>query len=95
MRDDSMPQETSNGKLLGSTSRNAVEAGLAHSECASAIAEFNRDLPSFCRLLGIAPSLLNLPTPTLLMLICMRQQSIIDTLRTDFNEMSRLGAPAP
>lgn len=81
--------------LNGSAGRNAVEVGIAQGECHSAIDEFNRDLPSFCRRLGIAPSLLNLPTPTLLMLVCMRQQALIDTLRSDLDEMSRLGTPTP
>lgn len=84
----------SNGHLLGSTARNAVEAGMAQAECRAAVDEFNRDLPSFCRRLGITPAQLNITTPILLMLVCMRQQTIIDTLRADLDEMSRLGVPA-
>lgn len=60
--------------------RNVVELGMAQSECRAALEEFNRALPDFCRRLDIPPSWLNLNTPELLMLVCMRQQAVIDDL---------------
>lgn len=70
--------------------RNVVELGMAEAECRRALAEFTRDLPEFCRRLNVAPSILNLRTPELLMLVCMRQQALIDTLRADLDELSRV-----
>lgn len=68
-------------------SRNVVELGMAQAECRRALDEFNRTLPDFCRRLDIAPALLNLNTPELLMLICMRQQTIIDELASTINTL--------
>lgn len=78
--------------LRDTTSRNAVEAGIASNECREALNIFNRDLAAFCRRLDIPPSWLTLRTPELLMLVCMRQQALIDTLRGDIDELSRLAA---
>ena len=69
-------------------SRNAVEAGLAHAECARAQDEFARELPTFCRRIGISPALLNLPTPTLLMLVCMRLAAENDVLAARVDALS-------
>lgn len=73
-----------------SPARNVVELGMASAECRKALAEFTRDLPEFCRALDIAPAILNLRTPELLMIVCMRQQALIDRLRGDLDELSRL-----
>lgn len=60
--------------------RNVVELGMAQAECRRALAEFNTRLPEFCKRLDIPPAWLNLNTPELLMLVCMRQQAVIDDL---------------
>jgi hypothetical protein len=63
---------------------------MSQAECRAALDEFNRDLPSFCRRLGITPSVLNLPTPTLLMLVCMRLARENDVLSARLDELSTL-----
>ncbi len=80
-----------NGRLTGRTagSRNVVELGMAEAECRRALAEFNSRLPDFCRRLDLAPAVLNLNTPELLMLICMRQQSMIDALIDNVRDITR------
>lgn len=70
--------------------RNVVELGMEQAECRKALAEFTRDLPHFCKRLDIPPAVLNLRTPELLMIVCMRQQALIDNLRSDLDELSRL-----
>ncbi len=91
-----MPSDPSdraiNGRFAGSRtagSRNVVELGMAEAECRRALAEFSAALPAFCRRLDLAPAVLNLNTPELLMLICMRQQAIIDDLDTRVNAITR------
>jgi hypothetical protein len=81
-----MPNDTTafraiNGRLPAERttgSRNAVELGMAAAEGRAALAEFSATLPDFCKRLDIPPAWLNLSTPELLMLVCMRQQKIID-----------------
>jgi hypothetical protein len=68
-------------------SRNVVELGMAAAECRAALEEFNRTLPSFCKRLDIPPAWLNLSTPELLMLVCMRQQAVIDELAAAVNTL--------
>jgi hypothetical protein len=83
-----MPQRDANGPLNArddlfngpSAARNAVELGMAEAECKRALQEFTRELPGFCRRLDIPHQVLSLRTPELLMLICIRQQRIIDDL---------------
>lgn len=75
--------------LFNGASAPVIKLGMAEAECRQALAEFNRDLPEFCKRLNIAPSILNLRTPELLMLVCMRQQALIDTLRADLDELHR------
>lgn len=60
--------------------RNVVEAGMTHAACRAASEEITRNLTSFCKRLDIAPALLNLDNASLFMLICQRQQAIIDEL---------------
>ncbi len=76
-----------NGRTSGS--RNAVELGMASAECRAALAEFAAALPGFCRRLDLPPAVLNLSTPELLILICMRQQRIIDDLDTRVHAITR------
>ena len=71
-------------------SRNVVEAGMTHAACRVASEELTRNLASFCRRLDIAPALLNLDNTSLLILICQRQQAIIDDLA---QQVSRLAFP--
>ncbi len=80
-----------NGRLTGRTagSRNVVELGMAEAECRRALAEFSTTLPAFCRRLDLAPAVLNLNTPELLMLICMRQQTMIDHLGAVIDAITR------
>lgn len=86
------PQHRTNARddLYNGASAPVLRLGTAHAECASALAQFTRDLPDFCRRLDLAPALLNLGTPELLMIVCMRQQSIIDDLAA---QVSRLTFP--
>jgi hypothetical protein len=60
---------------------------MATAECRAALAEFSRTLPDFCRRLDIPPAWLNLGTPELLMLVCMRQQAVIDELAAVVNTL--------
>ncbi len=81
-----------NGRFAGSRTagtRNAVELGMASAECRAALAEFTATLPDFCRRLDLAPAVLNLNTPELLMLICMRQQTMIDHLGAALDAITR------
>jgi len=96
MDDNSMPQATRrnarddifNGAHAPRTSRNAVELGMKQAECAAALRQFTLDLPDFCRRLDIPPALLNLGTPELLMIVCIRQQRIIDELAATVNRVA-------
>lgn len=85
----------SNGHLLGSTARNAVEAGMAQAECRAAVDYFNTELPRFCKRLGITPAQLNLPTPTLLMVVCMCLARENDTLSARIDGLETLKGSAP
>lgn len=66
--------------LYNGASAPTIDRALGLAKCRAASEEFTRALPSFCKRLDIAPELLNLDTATLLMLVCMRQQAIIDDL---------------
>lgn len=68
--------------------RNAVEVGMAQAECRRALQEFNDNLADFCRRLDIPPAWLNLNTPELLMLVCMRQQRVIDDLAAQVSSLA-------
>jgi hypothetical protein len=55
------------------TSRHAIVASIDHAEATAANAEFEAELPKFCKLIGVTPAVLNaLPIPTLQLLITMR-----------------------
>lgn len=67
------PTDSSTRDLHGhdDSSREALRA--ARTEVAAAIAEFNRELHAFARIVGLTPALLDgLPMPTLLLLTTMR-----------------------
>ena len=76
--------------LYNGASAPTIERAMALGKCRAASAEFTHNLPQFCKRLNIAPELLNLDTATLLMLICQRQQAIIDDLA---QQVSRLAFP--
>lgn len=66
--------------LYNGASAPIINLGSAEAECRAALREFSTKLPDFCKRLDLAPAVLNLRTPELLMLVCMRQQAIIDDL---------------
>lgn len=76
--------------LYNGASAPTIERVTALGRCRAASEEFTRALPAFCKRLDIHPDLLNLDTATLLMLICQRQQTIIDDLA---QQVSRLAFP--
>lgn len=74
------------------TSRIAVEEMSALAECASAQAEFDRELPAFCKLVGLTqPLLAKLPMPTLLLLVNMRLFKLLSSKLREFD--ARISVP--
>lgn len=89
-RDLERKRANARDNLFNGPSAPVINLGMAEAECRKALQEFSRDLPSFCKQLDIAPAILNLRTPELLMIVCMRQQALIDTLRGDLDELRRV-----
>jgi hypothetical protein len=60
------------------TSRHAIVESIDHAEATTANAEFEAELPAFCKLMGVSPAVLKaLPIPTLQLLITMRVFKIL------------------
>lgn len=70
--------------------RNVVQLGMAEAECRRALAEFTEKLPALMKRLDLAPAVLNLATPELLILVCIRQQAIIDRLEQTVLQLNHL-----
>jgi hypothetical protein len=73
------------------TSRHAIVESIDHAEATAANAEFEAELPAFCKLMGVSPAVLKaLPIPTLQLLITMR---VFKMLSAKIRELDARTAP--
>jgi hypothetical protein len=78
------------------TSRHAIVESIDHAEATTANAEFEAELPAFCKLMGVSPAVLKaLPIPTLQLLITMRVFKMIKMLSAKIRDLdARTAVPS-
>jgi hypothetical protein len=78
------------------TSRHAIVESIDHAEATAANAEFEAELPAFCKLMGVSPAVLKaLPIPTLQLLITMRVFKLLSGKIRDIDARTAVPSLSP